>query len=35
VIIDPVGNVARRWGRVKAAGHAEKVREELERLAGA
>ena len=32
VIIDPEGRVAHRWKRVKARGHAEKVRERLELL---
>ena len=32
VIIDPEGRVAHRWKRVKAKGHAEKVRERLEKL---
>ncbi len=32
VIIDPKGKVAHRWKRVKAKGHAEKVRERLEEL---
>ena len=32
VIIDPDGRVAHRWKRVKAKGHAEKVRERLEQL---
>jgi peroxiredoxin Q/BCP len=32
VIIDPEGRVAHRWKRVKAKGHAEKVRERLEQL---
>ena len=32
VIIDPQGRVAHRWKRVKAKGHAEKVRERLEQL---
>jgi peroxiredoxin Q/BCP len=34
VIIDPEGHVAHRWKRVKAKGHAEKVRERLEELQG-
>ena len=34
VIIDPDGKVAHRWKRVKAKGHAEKVREKLEELQG-
>jgi peroxiredoxin Q/BCP len=34
VIIDPDGRVAHRWKRVKAKGHAEKVRERLEELRG-
>jgi peroxiredoxin Q/BCP len=32
VIIDPEGRVAYHWKKVKAAGHAEKVREKLEEL---
>jgi peroxiredoxin Q/BCP len=32
VIIDPEGRVAHRWKRVKATGHAAKVRERLEEL---
>jgi len=32
VIIDPEGRVAHRWKRVKAKGHADKVRERLEQL---
>lgn len=32
VIIDPDGRVAHRWKRVKAKGHAEKVRERLEAI---
>jgi len=32
VIIDPKGRVAHRWKRVKAKGHAAKVREKLEEL---
>jgi peroxiredoxin Q/BCP len=32
VIIDPEGRVAHRWKRVKARGHAEKVRERLQKL---
>ena len=32
VIIDPEGRVAHRWARVKAKGHAEKVRERLHQL---
>lgn len=32
VLIDPDGNVAHHWRRVKAKGHAEKVRERLEEL---
>ena len=32
VVIDPEGRVAHRWKRVKAKGHAEKVRERLEKL---
>ncbi len=34
VIIDPQGRVAHHWPRVKAAGHADKVREKLEELRG-
>lgn len=34
VIIDPEGRVAHHWKRVKAKGHAEKVRERLEELRG-
>jgi len=34
-LIDPAGKVAHYWTRVKARGHAEKVREKLEELAGA
>ena len=32
VLIDPEGKVAHHWPRVKAAGHAEQVREKLEEL---
>jgi thioredoxin-dependent peroxiredoxin len=32
VIIDPAGNVAHHWARVKSAGHAEAVREKLKQL---
>jgi peroxiredoxin Q/BCP len=32
VIIDPNGLVAHRWKRVKAKGHALKVKERLEQL---
>lgn len=32
VIIDPKGKVAHRWKRVKAKGHAEKVKEKLAEL---
>ncbi|MEJ2582441.1 MAG: peroxiredoxin, partial [Acidobacteriota bacterium] len=32
VIVDPEGAVAHRWKRVKAKGHAEKVRERLAQL---
>jgi peroxiredoxin Q/BCP len=32
VIIDPEGRVAHHWKQVKAAGHADKVREKLEEL---
>jgi thioredoxin-dependent peroxiredoxin len=34
VLIDPQGRVAFRWPNVKAAGHAEKVREKLKELRG-
>jgi peroxiredoxin Q/BCP len=34
VIIDPEGRIAHRWKRVKAKGHAEKVRQRLEELQG-
>lgn len=34
VIIDPHGKVAHVWKKVKAAGHAAKVREKLEALSG-
>ncbi|HZN60533.1 MAG TPA: peroxiredoxin [Planctomycetota bacterium] len=33
VIIDPEGQIMKRWGAVKAAGHAERVREVLGQLA--
>jgi thioredoxin-dependent peroxiredoxin len=33
VLIDPAGKVAHRWATVKAAGHAEQVREKLAELA--
>jgi len=32
VIIDPDGRIAYRWKRVKSKGHAEKVRERLDKL---
>lgn len=32
VLIDPKGKVAHHWKRVKAAGHAQKVREKIEAL---
>ena len=32
VLIDPAGKVAHHWGRVQAAGHAEKVRDRLAEL---
>ncbi|HVX94357.1 MAG TPA: peroxiredoxin [Polyangia bacterium] len=32
VVIDPEGKVVHHWGRVKAAGHAEQVREKLKEL---
>ena len=32
VIIDPEGRIAHRWKRVKSKGHAEKVRQRLEKL---
>lgn len=35
VLIDPDGKVAHHWPAVKAAGHAEQVREVLAELAGA
>ena len=35
VLIDPKGKVAHHWPRVKAKGHAEKVRERLEELRAA
>jgi peroxiredoxin Q/BCP len=34
VLIDPDGRVAFHWPKVKAAGHAEKVREKLAELRG-
>jgi peroxiredoxin Q/BCP len=34
-IIDPAGKVAHHWAKVRAAGHAEAVREKLEELRGA
>jgi peroxiredoxin Q/BCP len=34
VLIDPEGRVAHQWRKVKAAGHAAKVREKLEELQG-
>lgn len=34
VLIDPEGKVAHHWGKVRAAGHAAKVREKLEELRG-
>jgi peroxiredoxin Q/BCP len=34
VLIDPDGRVAFHWPKIKAAGHAEKVREKLEELRG-
>jgi peroxiredoxin Q/BCP len=34
VLIDPKGNVAHHWAKVKAAGHAEQVRSKLAELAG-
>jgi len=34
VLIDPNGKVAHHWPKVKAAGHAEKVREKLAELQG-
>jgi peroxiredoxin Q/BCP len=33
-IIDPQGKVAAHWAKVKAGGHAEKVRQKLEELQG-
>ncbi len=33
-LIDPQGKIAYAWRSVKAAGHAEKVREKLQQLAG-
>ena len=35
VLIDPSGKVAHHWSKVKAAGHAEKVRTRLEELQAA
>ena len=35
VLIDPKGKVAHHWKNVRAAGHAEKVRQKLEELAAA
>jgi peroxiredoxin Q/BCP len=35
VLIDPGGKIAHHWPKVKAKGHAEKVREKLEELQGA
>jgi peroxiredoxin Q/BCP len=32
VLIDPAGNVARHWPKVKAEGHAEEVRKAIEEL---
>ena len=32
VIIDPAGRIAHRWKRAQAKGHAEKVRQKLEKL---
>lgn len=34
VLIDPQGKVAHHWPRVRAAGHADQVREKLEKLQG-
>jgi peroxiredoxin Q/BCP len=34
VLIDPDGKVAHHWAKVRAAGHAAKVREKLEELRG-
>ena len=34
VLIDPEGRVAHHWPKVKAAGHAEQVREKLAELQG-
>lgn len=34
VIVDPKGNVAHHWKKVKAKGHAESVRKKLEELQG-
>jgi len=34
VIVDPKGNVAHHWKKVKAKGHAESVRRKLEELQG-
>jgi peroxiredoxin Q/BCP len=35
VLIDPKGNVAHRWAKVRAAGHADEVRAKLEELSKA
>ena len=35
VLIDPEGKVAHHWKKVSAKGHAEKVREKIDELAGA
>jgi len=32
--VDPSGKVAHHWPRVKAAGHADQVREKLKELQG-
>lgn len=34
VIIDPAGKVAHHWKKVKAAGHADQVRQKIEQLRG-
>jgi peroxiredoxin Q/BCP len=34
VLIDPKGRIAHHWPRVKAKGHADKVRQQLEELRG-
>jgi peroxiredoxin Q/BCP len=34
VLIDPKGRIAHHWPKVKAKGHADKVREQLEQLRG-